>query len=260
MDDGKVAGLSPTLENYLEAIYFEIAEKSVARVRDIAKRAGVAMSSVNGALGRLAQKGYVRHTRYEFVELTEDGTAIAEKLARRHEMLRKFLVNILQVDPEVGEKDACEIEHRISSETMDKLIRFVSFLEQCPIKDDPSIERFHKCSFADGRIDDCSQCDKLHESNPELARKMEKELAASRKWKCRNLAELPPGTSGVVKRVRGSGPIHRRILDMGLVPGATVEVERIAPLGDPIKIKLRGYALSLRKSEAQKIEVHVDND
>lgn len=69
------------------------------------------------------------------------------------------------------------------------------------------------------------------------------------------LAQLVPGQSGRVRRVIGNGAIHRRILDMGISKGTLIEVEREAPLRDPIKIKLRGYALSLRKSEAQLIEI-----
>lgn len=71
----------------------------------------------------------------------------------------------------------------------------------------------------------------------------------------KTLAELAPGEKGRVGRVVGHGAIHRRILDMGICKGTLVEVEREAPLGDPIKIKVRGYALSLRKSEAETIEI-----
>lgn len=71
----------------------------------------------------------------------------------------------------------------------------------------------------------------------------------------RTLAQLVPGERGVVRRVLGQGPIHRRMLDMGICKGVRIEVECEAPLKDPIKIKLRGYALSLRRSEANLIEV-----
>lgn len=74
------------------------------------------------------------------------------------------------------------------------------------------------------------------------------------------LAELKPGQRGRVRRVTGAGAVHRRILDMGISRGALVELERTAPLGDPIKIKVRGYALSLRKSEARLIEVEREDD
>ena len=71
------------------------------------------------------------------------------------------------------------------------------------------------------------------------------------------LSELKPGQRGRVVKVGGSGAIHRRILDMGVVPGAEIEVERVAPLADPVEFKLLGYHLSLRKEEARNIHVEV---
>jgi len=73
----------------------------------------------------------------------------------------------------------------------------------------------------------------------------------------KSLSELKPGQKGKVVRVGGSGAIHRRILDMGVVSGAEIEVERVAPLGDPVEFKLLGYHLSLRKEEAQNVHVEV---
>ena len=55
--------------------------------------------------------------------------------------------------------------------------------------------------------------------------------------------------------LKGSGPVHKRLLDMGLVKGAQIEIERIAPLGDPIDVKIKGYHLSLRKEEAANVIV-----
>ena len=72
------------------------------------------------------------------------------------------------------------------------------------------------------------------------------------------LSEMQVGERGRITKVGGSGQVHRRILDMGVIPPATVEVERIAPMGDPIWIRLRGYQLSLRKEEAANVHVEVD--
>jgi ferrous iron transport protein A len=71
------------------------------------------------------------------------------------------------------------------------------------------------------------------------------------------LSNLQPGERGVVIKVSGSGPIHRRIIDMGIVPGAKLKVEKFAPLGDPMEIKVKGFNLSLRKMEAETIQVEV---
>lgn len=69
------------------------------------------------------------------------------------------------------------------------------------------------------------------------------------------LSELKLHEKGTVRRITGGGAIRRRMMDMGLTTGTEVAVTRIAPLGDPIEFNVRGYHLSLRKSEAANIEV-----
>ena len=73
------------------------------------------------------------------------------------------------------------------------------------------------------------------------------------------LDKLTPGESGRVVQIRGRGPIRRRLVDMGLTPGAVIDMVKTSPLGDPVEYRLRGYHLSLRKSEAQTIEVELLN-
>ena len=68
---------------------------------------------------------------------------------------------------------------------------------------------------------------------------------------------LPLGQDAVITSVGGEGPLRCRLLDMGLIPKTTVRVEKIAPLGDPIELRVRGYALSLRKEDARNISVEV---
>ena len=71
------------------------------------------------------------------------------------------------------------------------------------------------------------------------------------------LNQLKPKDTGKIIRVEGGGALRRRLLDMGVIPGTEVKVERVAPLGNPIEIKIRGYHLSLRKEEAANIYVEV---
>ncbi len=70
-----------------------------------------------------------------------------------------------------------------------------------------------------------------------------------------SLKELKPNESAVIKSIGGSGPIRRRLMDMGVTPGAKIIMKKVAPLGDPIEIHIRGYELSIRKSEADQITV-----
>jgi len=72
-----------------------------------------------------------------------------------------------------------------------------------------------------------------------------------------NLAKLAPGETARITAVGAIGPMKRRLMDMGLLPGEEVRVEKVAPLGDPIEVRIRSYHLSLRKKEAEGIAVEV---
>ena len=70
-----------------------------------------------------------------------------------------------------------------------------------------------------------------------------------------NLKEIPVGGKAKVVRIHGEGAVKRRIMDMGITKGVEIFVRKVAPLGDPIEITVRGYELSLRKADAESIEV-----
>lgn len=73
-----------------------------------------------------------------------------------------------------------------------------------------------------------------------------------------NLGNLKPGQQGRIVRLdSGIGPVRRRLMDMGVIPGELVKVEKVAPMGDPIEVTVKGYKLSLRKGEARGIEIEV---
>ena len=71
----------------------------------------------------------------------------------------------------------------------------------------------------------------------------------------RTLREVKIGESVKVKALKGEGPVKRRIMDMGITKGVEINLRKVAPLGDPIEVNVRGYELTLRKSEAENIEV-----
>ena len=70
-----------------------------------------------------------------------------------------------------------------------------------------------------------------------------------------NLREVPVGSSAKVVRIHGEGAVKRRIMDMGITKGVEIYVRKVAPLGDPIELTVSGYELSLRKADAESIEV-----
>ena len=71
----------------------------------------------------------------------------------------------------------------------------------------------------------------------------------------KTLKDLKPGQKGIVLNLGKKGPVRKRLMDMGITPGVDVEVVKVAPLGDPIEVTVRGYELSLRKADAEIIEV-----
>lgn len=71
----------------------------------------------------------------------------------------------------------------------------------------------------------------------------------------KTLRDVPIGKSVHVVKVHGEGPIKRRLMDMGLTRGIEVRIRKVAPLGDPIEVTLRGYELSIRKADAAMVEV-----
>ena len=70
-----------------------------------------------------------------------------------------------------------------------------------------------------------------------------------------SLREIPVGGTARVVRIHGEGAVKRRIMDMGITRGVEIRVRKVAPLGDPIEITVRGYELSLRKADAESIEM-----
>lgn len=71
------------------------------------------------------------------------------------------------------------------------------------------------------------------------------------------LNELKPGQVCAVKRIEGEGAVRRRLFDMGITPGADIYIRKVAPLGDPVELTLRGYELSVRKAEAEAVIVEL---
>lgn len=124
--------LSQSLEDYLEAIYVIGLDKTVVRVKEVAAFLEVKTPSVVDAVNKLTSAGLVKHEKYGYLELTGQGTELAGKIHLKHEKIYKFFREILNVSDEISKKDACKIEHHISRETMDNMIKFIKFIDTCP--------------------------------------------------------------------------------------------------------------------------------
>ncbi len=240
--------LSASLEDYLEAIVGLLRQTGRARVRDIAEKLAVAKPSVTVALRSLRDRDLVNYAPYGQVTLTDKGTELADGISKRHAKLSAFFVDILDMDRGLAEANACRIEHAIGDTAMARLEDFVEFManSDCPAKLLPSKFREHRRGCGDGQPP---------ASAPILEKGKNKPSAQERRTMDTTLADLNPGDQCKVLKVCSVAGAGGRLLDMGLIRGVTVTVQRVAPLGDPVEIELRGYRLSLRKDEAACVSV-----
>lgn len=255
MGPGNAAALSASMEDYLEAILLLERQNRVARVTDIATLLEVAKPSVTSALSHLKRLGLLRHRPYSPVRLTAKGRRRAEEVARRHEVLKSFLVDVLAVEPAKAEKAACRVEHAVGSEIVERLMQFTRFVEDCPRGGSKWIRGFEHSCKSGRQSEPCVRCMDIA-----LEELRDRRKAKGKPMPHKTLLELRPGRKATVTKVGGQGAIRKRITDMGVNAGATIEVERVAPLGDPIEVRIRGYRLSLRKAEAEAILVEPEED
>ena len=153
-----MAKLSPTLEDYLETIFLLESEHKAARPKDIASNLNVQRASVTGALQSLSEKGLVNYQPYSAVTLTSEGFRVATKVVHRHRVLAEFLQTFLQLAPEVAEANACRLEHDIDDETLERLIAFIKFVQQCPRTGEDWLQAFTRFCEHKGRCENCSPC------------------------------------------------------------------------------------------------------
>lgn len=111
--------LTSSSEDYLEAIY-ELSALSGGAVRsvDLAAKLGVSKASVNKAVSNLKQAGLAEQPYYGDITLTSEGVAYGESVLERHQVIYKFLVDVLGVKPQVAAEEACLMEHAISDDTL----------------------------------------------------------------------------------------------------------------------------------------------
>jgi DtxR family Mn-dependent transcriptional regulator len=124
----KSKSLSASLEDYLEAIFNLASDSNFARSKDIAKQLGVSRASVTGALRVLKKKGLANYKPYDYITLTKQGKTTAAEIAKKHEILKSFFVDILGVDKNIAQKAACKAEHELGSEIIAKLLSFIEFV------------------------------------------------------------------------------------------------------------------------------------
>lgn len=244
MSESQLA-LTSALEDYLETIYELVRERKLARVKDIAKARGVRSASVTPAMHRLSDLGLIRYHQREYIDLTAAGEREARRVYAKHQVLVRLLEEVFGMPKESAAADACAMEHSLSPAGMNHIVRFFEYVTMCPGGKD-LLARFHRCSIVHEDAPPCGL-------NCSAAKK-----AKDKQENVMSLWQMKAGERGRVTQVLGQGAVRQRLLDMGIIPDAALEVERFAPGGDPMWIKLHGFQLSLRRREAALVLVARD--
>jgi DtxR family Mn-dependent transcriptional regulator len=155
----KLPTLSPSMQHYLRTIHELQAENGHVRVTDIAQRLGVGKAAVSLALRGLLARRLVRHKHYQVVELTHAGAVEAQRVMARFTILRQFLTQVLGVTPPLADRDACLMEHYVSSSTVDRLVDMIRFFEQQGGNGRDVLERFREYHRSCASDTECPACE-----------------------------------------------------------------------------------------------------
>ncbi|NLE00284.1 MAG: metal-dependent transcriptional regulator [Fibrobacter sp.] len=238
--------LTPTLEDYLEAIYQISSSNRVARSMEIADRLNVKRSSVTVALRSLAEKGLINYQARSYVTLTNNGLNAARCVDRKHHILSDFFVSLLGMNSQDADRAACGMEHGMTSEVCRKMAALMNFMKE----DKKQAELLNKSILKFEQEIDCTHsCD----YTPTIEPVPPKENVSTELY---DLNSLKPGERGIIEKIAGSGTLKKRLREMGVTHGQEILVVRAAPLDDPIEVQIRNYHMSLRREEAALVIVH----
>jgi len=163
--------LTESLEDYLEIILKLQKTNRVARSKDIAENLGIQRGSVTSMLKNLAEKGLINYEPYGYITLTDQGEKVALEITRRHGILQDFLTRVVQIAPDKADIMACRMEHDIDRESIDKLVKFVKFIDNCPRTGEDWIKSFVSfCSSGPKDFEGCLKCLKLCEGRHNINR------------------------------------------------------------------------------------------
>jgi DtxR family Mn-dependent transcriptional regulator len=131
-----------TIEEYIETIHMLEKRDGIAHMSEIASLMNVKPPSVTEMIRKLDKEGLVKYKRYEGAKLTKRGLKLAKELMKKHRTIAEFLI-MIGVDEKYADIDACQIEHHVSKNTMEKLVKFVDLVHSAP-KDAKWVQQFKK--------------------------------------------------------------------------------------------------------------------
>lgn len=221
--------MSTSTEEYLEALYTLTQVDGSTTTSAISKRLSIAPASVTEMIKKLVDSGYVNHSPYQGVTLTPKGYELAAKMTRKHRLLERFLHDVLKIGNDKVHQEACAMEHALSEETERAMCQTLKAPDKCP--DDEKVIPACDLSFSN-----CDECKKWDDTLDKVGK---------RKKNVVSLSTLKANQHGTIAFIRGDNKVLHRLMDMGLTPGTTVKISRIAPMKGPVEIAVRGCKLAL---------------
>ncbi len=204
--------VSESMEQYLDVIYHLEDRGSPVTTSALAESLGISRGSVSEMLRKLTERSLIHHEPYGNIYLTDEGRQRAQLLSRRQRLWEVFLLEHLGLSWDQVFTEACRLEHATSELVTEKLAEFLGHPEHCP--------HGYPIPLADGEPTE----------RPALP----------------SLADLAPGQQRRIACITERRPeVLRYLTDLGLVPGATVEVEDKAPFGGPLTVHLGGASKAI---------------
>ena len=223
---------SKSTQDYLRAISELANNGDPVNTTEISRYLDISPASVTEMLKKMSKKGYLSYSAYHGTFLTLKGQAEAQKITRKHRLLERFLSDVLHIGKDQVHAQACEMEHSLSDEAEESLCRFLKHPDTCP--DDGKI-----IPACDLPFSTCEECIALHNKGLEEVGKRQQNL--------KSICALKSGVNAKVSFIRGQHRTLQRLLDMGLTPGTTIKIERVAPLKDQLKFACVAPRLLLGK-------------
>jgi DtxR family Mn-dependent transcriptional regulator len=232
-----------TVQDYLKALYDQSKNGTAVSTTDISKILKIAPASVTEMMKKLADNGYINYSPYHGSTLTQKGVQEAQRIARKHRLLERFLSDVLHIKSDQVHCQACEMEHALSDEAEESLCRFLRHPDTCP--DDGKIIPPCNLPFAT-----CEECIQLHNKGLEEVGKRQQNLVS--------ICDVKAGTTTKVSFIRGGHQVLQRLLDMGLTPGTSIKIERSAPFSGPIEVCVRGSKIAIGRGIASNVFVEAN--
>ncbi len=233
--NSKKIPLTESMEDYLEEIYEQTNTRKVARVRDIANSLGVSMSSVTGALKKLANKNLVNYDKYQYITLTEEGAHVAAEIKGRHRILTQFLEEALGVEPRRAEINACRMEHAMDSDVISRFLAVLEYIKTNPDSGSDWIQNFQQ--YYKSKLSD----------KPAKHAPTEQDLQ-----------DIKAGQKVSITRIDKVEADDSRIARLGLLPGAAIFVKANNANDGQITIEFDGATIDLKSEESEAIHVRVN--